>query len=139
LYRAIGTQSFALGGVLYAALIGNLLSVIFNSFYESSVRMRLAIYRSTQSAITVAQQQKAPLFVTPDIALPDLIVHKVPFLENMSADAILRTYPAYDAAQALPVYSIADTTVAQALLPILPGKPYHAIVGNGFVYHFIYR
>jgi hypothetical protein len=137
MHRRFGKPVFILGGVLYAAMIGNIASVIYNSFSDETRQQRRAIYYATQGAIIKAQSLSAPILVTPEVAWPDLIVHKVPFLENMGADAILKTYPAYDVAQALPVYPVQDTAFAGLSLPTVPRASNSVLVGGGINYRLV--
>jgi hypothetical protein len=131
LYGRFGTIVFAIACALYVVLLGNIASVIYQSFNGETRNQRMAIYDATQRAIGEAQALHAPILVTPEVALPDLIVHKVPFLENISADAVLRTFPAYDARIGLPVYTIADTTRTTVQAVALPAATTAAMVGNG--------
>ncbi len=124
----------AIGILLFGDLSGNIISIIYNFHTGPEYMQRMRIYGATQSAITRAQAMKVPILVTPAIAWPDEIVHKVPFLENMTADAILKTWPAYDARHSLPVYAVPDTCTGVGQFHNLFRE---AIMGNGAHYRII--
>lgn len=117
--------------ILFVGLLGNIPVVIYRSFGEPEYGRRLAIYKATQRAIMAAQQADMPLLVTPGVAWPDEITHPVAFLETITADAVLKTFPAYSVKQALPVYAIADTADARRRLALLPANIQKVLVHDG--------
>ncbi len=127
------------GGLLFAGLAGNIISVVLGSFFAPEYSRRMAIYTHTQEAIRRAQDAHIPLLITPGVAWPDEIVHKVPHLQNMPADAILKTFPAYDKAVGMPVYAIPDMGAADRLLATLPDSTRTALAGDGIAYRLLSR
>lgn len=123
--------------VLYAGLAGNLVTVFYNAFFAPEYARRMAIYRVTEKAILQAQRRGAPLYVTPDVAWPDEIVHVVPHLKNMTADAVLKTWPAYDMQQALPVTAVRDTAEGRHLALSRGSGAREAMVGDGLRYEVL--
>ncbi len=123
--RARGV-ALVLGSILFAELAGNVVSVIYNTYTAPEYARRMRIYHATAAAIMQAKNLNLPLMVTPGVAWPDEIVHKVPFLENITADAVLKTWPAYDSRQRLRIHAIQDTAcVPQGFRACIAGDGEH--------------
>jgi hypothetical protein len=118
--------------LLVLALSGNILSTIFNSFTRPEYAQRVATYKATEAAIRQAQAAGIPMIVTHGVAYPDDILKVTPHLVTMTADVVLKTFPAYNVAQAIPVYAVRDLNQTDSLMQQKGiGK---ALVGNGLHY-----
>jgi len=127
---------YVLPVLLYAGVIGNIVSVYVNYFTGGRYKREMAIYTSTQKAITEAQQKNVPILVTRDVAYP----YQQAVTDAGDKDPavwVLKTFPAYNAAAQLPVYEIADTSAARATLVSVNVSS--AIAGDGISYRQVYR
>lgn len=121
--------------VIYLAVIGNIFSSMINTFTLPEYAKRMTIYHATEKAIATAQKNKLPILVTVNVAFPDDLNSYMPGMEIMSAASVLKTFPAYDVQQAIPVYSIEKMATAHLTADSLHLPSY--IAGDGEHYRLI--
>jgi len=123
--------SSGLSLLLFAGLLGNVVTTIINNFSLHDYPKAMQIYRNTEAAIADAQTRKIPIAVTNEIAYPYDILHDDACLEQLNGASILKTFPAYKTQDMLPVYT---SNTMQSPLPMGVNT---AIVGDGLHYHLV--
>lgn len=92
--------------ILFCALAGNVASSVIRTFTLPEYKKRMATYHATQQAISLAQKENIPILVAPGVAYPDDINSHMPGMQLITADCVLKTFPAYSVAQQLLVLPI---------------------------------
>ncbi|MCF8449240.1 MAG: glycosyltransferase family 39 protein [Taibaiella sp.] len=123
--------------ILYAGLAGNVFSTIVASFTDGKYARRMQIYRSTQKAISIANEKKLPILITPDVAYPYEKTQNLPFANTVPGDWVLMTFPAYKAGESQPVYAIDDTAHIDEYLKQLPAGVKEVMAGDGVNYRIV--
>lgn len=136
---ALGKAAVTISVILFLGLSGNIVSTIIRTFTLPEYPRRMVVYRETETAIRLAQQQHLPMIVTPGIAYPDDIVKVTPFLSNVPPAAILKTFPAYEVGQHIAVYSITDQASIDSYLHTLPPDVTAAVAGDGLRFRIVRR
>lgn len=75
--------------------------------------------------------------VTAGVAYPFDTCWNMPYMTTVPGDWVLKTFPAYQPQQALPVYPIRHTDRLDTVLASLPRKVTHVMVGDGINYKVI--
>ncbi|NCX95721.1 MAG: hypothetical protein EBX41_04800 [Chitinophagia bacterium] len=104
--------ALTVAGLLFIGSAGNMVSSCINTFTAPEYARRIKIYNATQTAINTAQQKGYAIYTTPLVAWPDEIMIITPHLTNIPPAVVLKTFPAYDAGMAVPVYNI-DTNIVK--------------------------
>ncbi len=124
--------------LLYVGVAGNVFTHYTGYFTSEQYPRQMRTYTATENAIRLAQNQKIPLLITPGVAYP---------YAQAATDAgapdpavwVLKTFPAYDVRQQLPVYAISDTGHAREVLASLPGNITRVLAGDGIAFRIIER
>jgi hypothetical protein len=125
--------------VLYVGLIGNIYTTFYASISGPEYARKMEIYRSTQKAILLAQSQNIPALITPGIAWPYDTTQNLPFKNTVPGDWVLKTFPAYNVGEHIPVYAIRDlASLAEELRRLPPGIK-SVIAGDGRYFRIIRR
>jgi hypothetical protein len=125
--------------VLYVGLIGNICTTFYASISGPEYARKMEIYRSTQKAILLAQSQNIPALITPGIAWPYDTTQNLPFKNTVPGDWVLKTFPAYNVGEHIPVYAIRDlASLAEELRRLPPGIK-SVIAGDGRYFRIIRR
>ena len=125
--------------LLYAGLIGNIYTTFYASVTGPVYSKKMDIYRSTETAIVLAQAQKLPIFITPEVAYPYDKTLNYPFKNTIPGDWVLKTFPAYKVGDNIPVYAITDPGKLKEAINLLPANITSALVGDGTSFHIIKR
>ncbi len=134
-----GKFSMTLSVLLYAGLIGNIYTTFYASVTGPVYSKKMDIYRSTETAIVLAQAQKLPIFITPEVAYPYDKTLNYPFKNTIPGDWVLKTFPAYKVGDNIPVYAIADPRKLKEAINLLPANITSALVGDGTSFRIIKR
>lgn len=117
--------------ILFLGLTGNIISTIINTFTEKNYATRMAIYKHTNAAIDLAQQQHIPIYITPKVGFPDDLVHFAPNLSKLPPSWVLRTFPNFSNQELIQVVDIEK--LENCLVP----NDRKAIVGDGLNFKII--
>jgi hypothetical protein len=120
--------------IFYVGLIGNIYTTFFASFTGEAYARKMDIYRATQTAITIAQDKKLPIFVTPGVAYPYEKTKNLPYETTVPGDWVLKTFPAYKVADSIPVFAVNDLRDVKEAISHLPAIETSAVVGDGISY-----
>lgn len=120
--------------ILLLALGGNIITSVINMFTLKEYRQRISILHATDKVIRMAQKEKIPILITPGVAYSDDITIYMPGMRMITADVILKTFPAYHPESNLPVYAIDSIAQARQVLAQLPHLQ-KAWIGDGWHYH----
>jgi len=141
LLQTTSTRKFATGAVaiLYAGVIINIYTTCYALFFDANYARRMNIYRNTEKAIQLAQAEKLPIIINPGVAFPDQITKVYPFLTNITADEVLKTFPSYKVNDSIPVYAINDLADVKEFMAQLPPDITTVLAGDGQEYRVIKR
>ncbi len=128
--------------VLFLGTIGNIINNQLKNLFSKEHYRVLATYCNMSKGIALAQQRKLPIFVTSAVAYPDEKVINFPItkiradvlcftpgyfssihfntLQEIPADWVLKTMPAYKMSISLPVYAIDSIGKAEEYIRQLP-------------------
>lgn len=120
--------------ILFAGLAGNVFSTIAASFTDGKYARRMQVYRSTQKAISIANEKKLSILITPDVAYPYENTRNLPFTNTVPGDWVLMTFPAYKAGESQTIYAIEDTAKIEGYLNQLPAGVTEVMAGDGINY-----
>lgn len=125
--------------IIFCALSGNVITSIINTFTLPEYKKRMATYHATQKVISLAQKENIPILVTPGVAYPDDINSHMPGMQLITADCILKTFPAYSVKQHLPVLPIQRKDSFAKELQQIPLSYHRVMAGDGFDYKIYER
>lgn len=125
--------------VLYAGVIGNIYTTFFASITGPVYARKMDIYKSTETAIVMAQAKKLPIFITPEVAYPYDKTQNFPFKTTIPGDWVLKTFPAYKVGENVQVIAINDMNALKETIDQLPPHITEAIVGDGRTFQIIKR
>ncbi len=125
--------------ILYLGVIGNIYTTFIKGVTGSVYTRKLDIYVSTENAIILAQSQKLPIFITPEVAYPYDKTRNLPYLNTVPGDWVLKTFPAYKVAENIPVYNIASLSELKENLRQLPANITSVLAGDGRSFRIINR
>ena len=125
--------------VLYAGLIGNIFTTFIADITGPVYARKMDVYKSTETAIIMAQEKKLPIFITPGVAYPYDKTQNLPFKTTIPGDWVLKTFPAYKVNEHLPVYAINDIKKLKEAIDQLPPYITEAVVGDGRTFQIIQR
>ncbi|GAA4460745.1 hypothetical protein GCM10023093_03970 [Nemorincola caseinilytica] len=123
--------------LLLAGLTGNIYSTIAACFTDGKYAQRMETYRASEKALQMATGQHLPILVTPEVAYPYNGTENLPWRTPIPGDWVLMTWPAYDAADMLPIYAVPDTNDLGSYLQRLPTGTARVMVGNGISYRVV--
>ena len=125
--------------VLYLGVIGNIYTTFIAAVSGTEYTKKMNIYRSTENAIVLAQARGLPILITPEVAYPYEKTRNLPFRNNVPGDWVIKTFPAYNVALAIPVYGIRDLTHLREDISHLPISISRVLVGDGRLFRVINR
>ncbi len=125
--------------VLFCALSGNVITSVIHSFTLPEYKKRMAIYHATQEAISLAQKENIPILIGPGVAYPDDIHSHMPGMQLITADCVLKTFPAYSASRQLLVVPIRHIDSFAKEWQQLPRSYHRVMIGDGLVYKIYER
>ena len=128
--------SGGLSVILFLGLIGNIFTTCYACFTGPAYAKKMNIYRATEDAIHLAEQQKIPIMITPGVVWPYDKTINYPYPTTMPGDWVLKTFPAYHVAVLVPVYAINAVSDAKKSIPNDINK---VLVGDGEQYIVISR
>lgn len=129
----------SIGFILYAGVVGNIYSTIFNSRTEADLAKKRGIYATIGRAVRTAKAQHVPILATPGVAYPYEEDMNLPYQTKLPGDWILKTHPAYHFADSIPVYPIAAVEEAEAFFDTSLGNYKAAIACDGISLKIIRR
>lgn len=138
-YAASRKIALAISALLFAGVTGNIYTTFFAAYEQPKYGEIIATYKNASAAIAIAQQKNMPILVTPDVAYPYDHTPNLPYEEDVPGDWILKTLPAYDINQCIPVYSIVDTSNLAACIALLPKQDTSVMVIFGAGYKTVRR
>ena len=136
---AKGRFAKILATLFYVGLIGNIYTTFFASFTGSGYTRKMAIYKATEAAITLAEAKNLPIFVTPGVAYPYEKTKNLPYETTIPGDWVLKTFPAYKVADGISVVAIDSLAEASAAMSRLAASTNAVIAGDGISYKIITR
>ncbi len=131
-------QKVLLPAILYAGLIGNIFTTFGNSFTSDVYKRQLQIYNASKMAISDAQSKNIPILITNAVTYP----YEQAVIDAGAPDPgawVLKTMPAYNMQQHLPVYNIIDSSKTASFIATLPATVPVIMAGDGINYHLITR
>ncbi len=134
--------SWGISTVLYLGLIGNIYTTFLNAITGPKYIKEMNVYRATEKAILLAQSKKIPILITPGVAYPYENTPNVPFNNTIPGDWVLKSFPAYNPANGIPVYSIDSLNNVNKLketIGHLPPNITEIMIGDGISYNIIKR
>ncbi|MBC7554473.1 MAG: glycosyltransferase family 39 protein [Taibaiella sp.] len=155
------TAKFATGltVVLFLGTVGNIINNPVKSITGKDYRKKFAIYNNVTAAIKKAQEMRIPVFVTSAISFPDIKVISFPLTDvradilcfpagydtladfigydDMPADWVVKTMPAYQLNMRTPVYAVDDISNALLYLSKIPGGYPAAVAVNDTTFRMI--
>ena len=138
--KKIGSKiSWGISTLLYVGLIGNIYTTFFAAITGPAYAKEMNIYKSTEKAILLAQSKKIPIFITPGVAYPYEKTRNLPFNNTVPGDWVLKSFPAYDPANSIPVYPINNLNNMKEIIDQLPSNIKEVIAGDGISYSIIKR
>ncbi len=127
----------ALSVIIYIGVIGNIYTTFLASITGTEYKKKMHIYRSTENAIMLAQANKLPILITPEVAYPYDKTENLPFTTTIPGDWVLKTFPAYKLEDNIQVVAISDTADIKDAMKQLPAGTTSVLVGDGQSYKII--
>ncbi len=124
--------------VLVIGVTGNIFTTYFVYFTNPVYKKQMNIYTATQKAIRDAQLKHIPMVITSGVKYPYNGTGEKRNPDHPSV-WVLKTFPAYDMNQNLPVYQVKDISDAPIFIKSLPPEEKEVIAGDGEIYTTLQR
>lgn len=131
--------SGSISAILFLGLIGNIFTTCYVSFTEPAYAKKMNIYRATERAIQLAEQQNIPIMVTPGVVWPYDKTINYPYHNTVPGDWVLKTFPAYHIASQIPVYAINTMADVNEKFSAIPRTAHTVLAGDGETYKIFRR
>jgi hypothetical protein len=116
--------------LLFAGVTGNVYTTLLGHYTDEDLPRKQQIYARTGGAIRLAKETGLPILVTPGVAFPYEKDKNLPDTgSTVPGDWILKTHPAYQFPDRIPVYPVADRQRAAFCLDTLASAA--AVVTDG--------
>jgi len=125
--------------ILFLGLIGNIFTTCYAGFTEPAYAKKMTIYRATERALQLAEQQNIPIMITPGVVWPYDKTINYPYHNTVPGDWVLKTFPAYHVSTHLPVYPISKLADVTGNFNLLPASVDTVLAGDGEQYTLIGR
>lgn len=142
-------QGLAIGGVLYLALLGNILTTCINTFTYKDYHRQITTYRNTGKALKEARLSRLPFMVTDgvngkeykeDSTAPGQIqTHtitpdQIKGQDKLAVEVIVKDHPEYKVWDTITYYHMPDAKWIQTYVQQLPPRYKAAVAGDGIHY-----